>query len=190
MTLKKLTQTLFIVALLFFGSFICYIIYKEIFPDRAYKAGQKLLKIEVIVSEPPAFLFSGLDEPSYYVLKFESFSNDFHISNEVLDLVQDNDSISNSIKEIKYGDSLILDISTSSISKLNQSSANIEIIGLSNKAKILIDPGKIEKYYNEHKLNNRFSIFVMAVILFFIIRKKIKAKRRDVSDVQTDHQHP
>ena len=176
MTSKRFIQTLFIISFLVFGAWI---VYGTVFPERLYKLGQKISKIQIVASTNPYFHFTGLDEPHYYVIESQNSPIEFRISGEVLDLVQDNDSILRAVKEIKSGDTLLLYVAMDSIGMLNQSSGNVKIIGLANKTKTLIDPDKIEKYYIEHKSNNRFSLFVIAIILFFLIRQKIKTKESE-----------
>jgi hypothetical protein len=174
MTLKHFPQTIFIAALLIFG---VWIVYGTVFPSRHYNTGQQVFKIQIVANETPYFHFKGLNEPHYYVIKSQKYNNDFHISDEVLDLVQDNDSISNAIKKIKYGDTLVIYMDSTSMNNLNKSSKNIEIIGLASNTETIINPDKIEKYYRQYKSNNRFSLFVIAIILYFIYRKGIKSKK-------------
>ena len=174
MTSKHIPQTLFIVALLGFG---VWIVYGILFPSRHHKPGEQASKIQIIAKETPYFSFTGLDEPHYYVIPSQKYSNDFHISDEVLDLVQDNDSISNAIKKIKYGDTLFIYMDSTSMYNLNKSHKNIEIVGLGTNIKMIINPDKMEKYYRKYKSNNRFSLFAIAIILFFIYRKGIKSKK-------------
>ncbi len=172
---NKIGKTIII---LMFVCFIVWTIYVTIISEKIYTVGQKHPSIEIVLSEKPYFHYIGLDQPYYYNLKTNNYSNSFRISDFVLDLVQDNDSISTAIKKINGGDTILINIDSSSYFQLNNNSENIEILGLANKNKLLIDPDKIEKYQRKNISDRRFSFFVIAVIFFFIIWNQIKSKRK------------
>ena len=161
--------------------FVCcfvWIIYASIIPEKIYKVGQKHPSVEIILREKPYFYFSGLDQPFYYDLEAISYPNSFRISDFVLDLVQDNDSISSAIKKLDSGDTILINIDTLDFLRLNKNSENVEILGLKIKDNLIIDTDKIEKFQRNNKSSSRFSFLVIAIILFFIIRKHIKSKRQ------------
>jgi hypothetical protein len=170
----QLRRAIFIIAILLLGVLT---FSGVIFPGRVYESGQKVSKIEVIVSERPFLNYKGFDGPHYYVIMSQNFSNEFHISDEVLYLVEQNEAISRAVKEIRYGDTLSIYITDFSASLLNQKSQSIEIVGLAKNKNILIDPKDIEKYYQQHRANNRFGILVIGIIFFFIIKKQIKTNK-------------
>jgi hypothetical protein len=173
MTLKKILQTTFLLALTGLG---IWIVYGTFFPSRHYNPEQPQFKIEIVANETPYFHFTGLDEPHYYVIKSQKYSNDFRISDEVLELVQDSANISQAIKEIKYGDTLIIYLDSASAKKINTGTKNIEIIGLAKHKNLIIKPDSLQKYFRQRKSNNRLSLFVIALILYFIYRKQHNAK--------------
>lgn len=173
MTLKKILPTTILAALFVFGAWI---IYGTIFPSRHYNPGQPISRIQIVANETPYYHFKGLDQPHYYVIKSQKYPNDFHISDEVLKLVQDNDSIAKSIKDIKYGDTLFVYLDSTSVNKLNNSTRNIEIIGLVKDGNWIINPDNLEKYFRDRKANNRFSLFVVVLIFYFMHRKKRKSE--------------
>jgi hypothetical protein len=167
-----------VVIILMFVSFFAWIIYTSIIPEKIYTFGQKHPSIEIILNKKPYFHFIGLDQPFYYNLETNKYSNSFRISDFVLDLVQDNDSTSTAIKKLDVGDTILIYIDSSSFFDLNNNSNNIEILGLAIKNNFLIDPDKIEKYQKGNILDRRFAFFVIAVIFFFIIRNQIKSKKK------------
>lgn len=172
MTIKNILPKTIIAAILIFGAWI---IFSTVFPSRQYTAGAPLSKIPIVANETPYYHFKGLDQPSYYIIKSQEHPNDFHISKEVLSLVNDNDSIQKTIKDIKYGDTVFIYIDSSSLKKLNNSTENIEIVGLMKEGNWIIDPGNLEKYFSERKANNRFTLLISAFILYFIFRNKRKS---------------
>ena len=161
--------------------FVCvfvWIIYESIIPEKIYTVRQKHPLVEIILSEKPYFHYIGLDQPFYYVLEAKNYPNSFRISDVVLDLVQDNDSLSTAIKKLNSGDTILINIDTTAFLKLNKNSENVEILGLTIKNNLIIDTDKIEKFQRNNKSSRRFSFLVIAIIFFFIIRKHIKSKRQ------------
>jgi hypothetical protein len=174
--MNKTNITLYLV-ILTIGCFITFSIYLTINPKTNYAVKQNFSKVEVILSEKPYFHYIGLDQPYYYNLEAINYSNSFRISDFVYDLVKDNDSISRAIKNLNYSDTIVIDIDSSSFNKLNKTKDNIEILGLSIKNNVLIDTAKIGKYQKQGIADKVFSFFVISVILFFIFKKQIKAKK-------------
>jgi hypothetical protein len=174
MSLKHFPRTLFIVALLIF---VVWLVYWSLFPSKLYNPGQQIFKVQIVVSETPYFHFTGLDEPYHYVIRSQKNANDFRISDEAFELLKDNDSVSKAINEIKYGDTLFIYMDSTSINKLDKNTKNIEIIGLASNTKWIINPDNLEKYYRKKKLDNRFSLFVIAIIFYFIYTKGRKSKK-------------
>ena len=125
MKLKELLPTTFFIAFIGFGLWIVYGIF---FPTRHYRQGQLIAKIQIVAKETPYFHFTGLDDPSYYVIKSQNYTNYFHISDEVLELVQDNKSISKAITEIENGDTLFISLDSASVLALNNTTKSIDII--------------------------------------------------------------
>ena len=167
-----------VVIISIFASFFIWIIYTALIPAKIYKVGQRHPSVEIILKEKPYFHYIGLDQPFYYDLEAKNYPNSFRISNFVLDLVQDNDSISASIKKLNGGDTILINIDTLDFTGLNKNSENVEILGLTIKNNLIIDTDKIEKYQRKSKSDRIFSYLVIAVILFFIFRKQIKPKRK------------
>jgi hypothetical protein len=113
-----------------FVCFFAWIIYVNIIPEKIYTVGQKHPSIEIILSEKPYLHYIGLDQPYFYNLQANNYSNSFRISDFVLDLVQNNDSISTAIKKINGGDTIIININSSSFHQLGNNTEKIEILGL------------------------------------------------------------
>ena len=161
--------------------FVCFsvwIIYATLIPKKIYKVGQKHPSVEIILREKPYFHYVGLDQPFFYDIEAKNYPNSFRISDFVLDLVKDNDSISRAIKNLHGGDTILINIDTLDFIRLNKNSENVEILGLTIKNNLIIDTNKIEKFQRNNNSSKRFSFLVIAVILFFIIRKQIKSKRQ------------
>ena len=167
-----------VVIISMFAIFFIWIIYTALIPEKIYKVGQKHPSVEIILKEKPYFHYIGLDQPFYYDLEAKNYPNSFRISNFVLDLVQDNDSISASIKKLNSGDTILINIDALDFTALNKNSENVEILGLTIKNHLIIDTDKIEKYQRKSKSDRIFTYLVIAVILFFIFRKQIKSKRK------------
>jgi hypothetical protein len=167
-----------VVIISIFASVFIWIIYAALTPEKIYKVGQKHPSVEIILKEKPYFHYIGLDQPFYYDLEAKNYPNSFRISNFVLDLVQDNDSISESIKKLNGGDTILINIDTLDFTGLNKNSENVEILGLTIKNNLIIDTDKIEKYQRKNKSDRVFSYLAITVILFFIFRKQIKSKRK------------
>src|SRR5574343_855843 len=124
--------------------FIVWSIYLTINPKRNYSVGQKVSKVEIILSEKPYLHYIGLDQLYYYNFEANNYSNSFRISDFVYDLVKDNDTISKTLKNLNAGDTIQIDIDTSSFKKLNRTSDNIEILGLAFKNNLIIDTNRSE----------------------------------------------
>ena len=176
MNRNNTTQYLIILAL---GCFITWNIYLTINPKRNYTVTQNFSRVEIILSEKPYFHFIGLDQPYFYNLEANNYSNSFRISDFVYDLVKDNYTISKTIKNLNTGDTILIDIDTSSFNKLNRTSDNIEILGLAFKDSLIIDTNKIGKYQKTNIADKIFSFLVISVILFFIFRKQIRAAKTE-----------
>jgi len=176
--MDKNNTTLYLI-ILTLGCFIAWNLYLTINPKRNYTIGQKFSKVEIILSEKPYFHYIGLDHPYYYNLEDNYYSNSFRISDFVYDLVKDSDSISKTIKNLNGGDTILVDIDSSSFNKLNKTTDNIEILGLTINNNVLIDTDKIGKYQKDSIADKVFAFCVIAVILFFIFRKEIKAKKSE-----------
>jgi hypothetical protein len=167
-----------IIIIFIFTGLIAWAIYNVIIPEKIYNGEQKLPLIEIILAEKPFFHYIGLDQPYYYNLAAKNYPNSFRISGFVLDLVQDNDSVSSVIKKLNSGDTISINIDTLAFVKLNKGSANVEILGLGTKNKVVIDTGAVGKYQRKSILDRRFSYFVIALVLFFIFWKQIRLKRK------------
>jgi len=161
------------------GCFIAWNVYLTINPKINCTVGQKFSKVEIILNEKPYFHYIGLDQPYYYNIEANNYSNSFRISDFVYELVKDNDSISKTIKNLNVGDTILIDIDSSSFNKLNKTTDNIEILGLAIKNDVLIDTDKIGKYQKKGIADKVFAFLVISVILYFIFRKQIKAKKNE-----------
>ena len=124
-----------------------------------------------------------MDKPYYYSLESKTYSNSFRISGFVLDLVDDNDSISKAINSLKEGDTIIIGIDSTELTALNNPANTINIIGLTTKGKVVIDTEYLEKYQRRNIYNTIFGILFGGTILFFVIR----SQRRTEDDNPTEH---
>ena len=176
--MNRNNTTLYLI-ILALGCFIAWNIYLTINPKRNYTVTQNFSRVEIILSEKPYFHFIGLDQPYFYNLEANNYSNSFRISDFVYDLVKGNGTISKTIKNLNAGDTILIDIDTSSFNKLNRTSDNIEILGLAFKDSLIIDTSKIGKYQKTNIADKIFSFLVISVILFFIFRKQIRAAKTE-----------
>jgi hypothetical protein len=145
--------------------------------DRYY-LGDTLIEKRIVVNDPPEYVETGKGGTDRYTLSGQTYLCRFWISEGGLAIVRDNQDIENKIKGIKKGDSIIIKIRQTDQSNLQNESARLRIIELTNKNEQLLKAIELEaKDRKWYYINFGVPIVALIIGLTIQVRQMVLKKR-------------
>jgi hypothetical protein len=149
--------------------------------DRYY-LGEALMEKQITINDPPEYIETGKGGTDRYTLSGEGYMCRFWISEGGLSIVRNDENIENKIKAIKHGDVISLKIRQTEEPNLQNVSARLRIIELSDSREVLIRANEVEaKDRKWYRINFGVPIAALIICLFIQLRRFIKKMNEPIS---------